>query len=92
MTPLDWLTPNPFENLWPCPKKRIFKRDPNTTHDAVPGCIGLPTLKKITTNIWDGLDMKLVNGLVTCRQRASPRSGGHRFQRMKYKISIYSIN
>lgn len=68
VTPRDWspYSPglNPFENLWPCLKQQIFKRESNMAH--VTKChVALEHLENIAIYIWDEPDMEFVNnGLV----------------------------
>ncbi|CCE34858.1 uncharacterized protein CPUR_08797 [Claviceps purpurea 20.1] len=67
VTPLEWppYSPvlNPIENLWSCLKQQIFKRDPNVAHMRRSRA-ALDHLAKIATNVWEELEMTLVNDLI----------------------------
>ncbi|CCE28811.1 probable NMT1-N-myristoyltransferase [Claviceps purpurea 20.1] len=78
MTPLEWppYSPdlNPIENLWSCLKQQIFKRASNTAHTKESQA-ALDHLEKIATNVWDELEMTLVNDpidSVSARLQAVP--------------------
>ncbi|CCE26748.1 uncharacterized protein CPUR_00217 [Claviceps purpurea 20.1] len=66
-TSLEWPSYNPdlnhIENFWSCLKKQIFKRDSNMAH-MKKSQAALDDLEKNATNVWDELEMTLVNDLV----------------------------
>ncbi|CCE33282.1 uncharacterized protein CPUR_07206 [Claviceps purpurea 20.1] len=54
---------NHIENLWSCLKQQIIKRDSNMAH-MKKSQAALDDLGKNATNVWDELDMTLVNDLI----------------------------